>query len=88
MRTLQDSSPRRYYVDKKGRRVLVGLTIEETFEFEQLDRLDPLDKSGTHVAGNFGEIAIVSRKTRWLELYMKHDDAWKSWMAESKHPRV
>jgi hypothetical protein len=89
MRTLQGSSPRRYYVDKEGRRVLVGLTIEETVEFEQLDGLDPLDESGAHVAGTFGEPpAIVSREKRWLELYMKHDDAWKSWMAESKHQRL
>ena len=85
MRTLQGSSPRRYYVDKEGRRVLVGLTMEETVEFEELDRLDPLDKTGSYVAGSFGETAIVSGKKRWLELYMKHDDAWKSWMAESKH---
>ena len=81
MRTLQSSSPRRYYVDKKGRRVLVGLTIEETSEFEQLDRLDPLD-------GTFGNTATISREQRWLELYMKHDDAWKFWMAESKVSRV
>ena len=77
MRTLQGSSPRRYYVDQKGRRVLVGLTMEETSEFEQLDRLDVLD-------GTVGETATVSRDKRWLELYMKHDDAWKLWMAESK----
>jgi hypothetical protein len=88
MRTLQEFSPRRYYADKEGRRVLVGLTMEETVEFEQLDRLDPLDKTGSHVAASFGETAIVSGKKRWLELYMKHDDAWKSWMAESKQRRV
>ena len=32
-------SPRRYFVDGSGRRVLVGLTIEETSEFEALDGL-------------------------------------------------
>ena len=84
MRTLQGSSPRRYYVDNKGRRVLVGLTMEETLEFEQLDRFGPLDESCIDDAVNFGETAIVSREKRWLELYMKHDDAWKSWMTESK----
>jgi hypothetical protein len=31
-------APRRYFVDKNGRRVLIGLTIEETFEFETLAR--------------------------------------------------
>jgi hypothetical protein len=35
-------SPRRYFVDNNGRRVLVGLTIEETFEFETLDNLPAL----------------------------------------------
>jgi hypothetical protein len=29
--------PRRYFVDGSGRRVLIGLTIEETSEFETLD---------------------------------------------------
>ena len=29
-----DHSPRRYFVDENGCRVLIGLTIEETFEFE------------------------------------------------------
>jgi len=64
------TSPRRYYVDNKGRRVLVGLTMEETLEFEQLDRFGPLD-SGIDDASNFGETAIVSREKRWLELHMK-----------------
>jgi hypothetical protein len=84
MRILQGSSPRRYYVDTKGRRVLVGLTMEETSEFEQLDRLEFLD--AVHITGkNLVEAAIVSRQQRWLALYMTHDVAWKSWMAESKH---
>ena len=38
-----DHSPRRYFVDENGRRVLIGLTIEETFEFETLDSLPALD---------------------------------------------
>jgi hypothetical protein len=82
------TSPRRYYVDDKGRRVLVGLTMEETLEFEQLDRLGPLDRSGVDDAGNFDETAFVSLEKRWLELYAKHDGAWKSWMVESKHRRI
>jgi hypothetical protein len=81
MRNLQSSSPRRYYVDSKGRHVLVGLTMEETCEFEQLDRLGLLD-------GTLGENAVVGREERWLELYTKHDDAWKAWMAESRHQRA
>ncbi|WP_321576326.1 hypothetical protein [Bradyrhizobium barranii] len=31
------NAPRRYFVDGGGRRVLIGLTPEETFEFERLD---------------------------------------------------
>jgi hypothetical protein len=38
-----DQLPKRYRVDKRGRRVLVGLSIEETFECETLDDLAPLD---------------------------------------------
>jgi hypothetical protein len=68
--------PRRYHVDKMGRRVLVGLTIEETFEFEQLDVSD-LSSDGRHAASD--ELPTINR--RWLEIYMKHDEAWKIWMA-------
>jgi hypothetical protein len=38
-------SPRRYFVDKEGRYVLIGLTIDETFEFEALDSLPALDEN-------------------------------------------
>src|SRR5579862_4393175 len=34
-----NNSPRRYFIDDGGRRVLIGLTVEETFEFERLDQL-------------------------------------------------
>jgi hypothetical protein len=34
MTEFSDHSPRRYFVDQAGRRVLTGLTIEETTEFE------------------------------------------------------
>ena len=33
----KNNAPRRYFVDGIGRRVLIGLTLEETFEFERLD---------------------------------------------------
>ncbi len=32
-----DHSPRRYFVDENGQRVLIGLTVEETTEFDTLD---------------------------------------------------
>jgi hypothetical protein len=71
-----DQLPKRYSVDKSGRRVLVGLSIEETFEFETLDDLAPLDDSGGHIPWRDG-VPITSREKRWLELYQKHDAAWR-----------
>ena len=74
-------SPRRYFVDKDGRYVLIGLTIDETFEFETLDSLTALDEN--HVAWDENGIPTITREKRWLELYSKHDEAWKGWMAET-----
>jgi hypothetical protein len=51
MTDLCNASPRRYVVDNHGRRVLVGLTIEETSEFEQLDNLAASNKSGPRIVG-------------------------------------
>lgn len=82
-----DHSPRRYFVDNDGRRVLVGLSLEETFEFETLDSLAPLDMGGNHVAEDENGVPTPIREKRWLELYSKHDKAWKLWMAETQHDR-
>ncbi len=76
-------SPRRYFVDENGRRVLIGLTIEETFEFDTLDRLPALGESGTQMAWDENGIPTTAREKRWLELYSKHDTAWSQWLAES-----
>ena len=78
-----DHSPRRYFVDEIGRRVLIGLTIEETSEFETLDSLPALDENGNHVARDEKGIPTTTREKRWLELYSKHDQAWRQWLAES-----
>ena len=53
---------RRYFVDKNGRRVLIGLTIEETFEFETLDILPALDESGNHVAWDENGLPTTTRE--------------------------
>ena len=82
-----DHSPRRYFVDKDGRRVLVGLTIEETFEFETLDDLPALDESGHQFGWNENGIPTATREKRWLELYSKHDKAWRQWMVETQLDR-
>jgi len=44
----------RHTIDEKGRRVLVGLSAEETREFETLDSLSPSDASGNRIAWTFG----------------------------------
>jgi hypothetical protein len=73
-----DHSPRRYFVDADGRRVLIGLSVEETFEFETLDNPPGLDQSGKHVARDENGVPATRREKRWLELYSKHDRAWKA----------
>ncbi len=69
----------RHTVDEKGRRVLIGLTAAETREFETLDALSPSD--GDHVAWTFGGVPTTNREKRWLQLYTKHDEAWKTLQA-------
>jgi hypothetical protein len=83
MTDLEDYSPRRYFVDAGGRRVLVGLTSKETFEFETLDCLPALDESGNRVALGQNGAPTSTREKRWLELYTKHDNAWREWIAKS-----
>ena len=68
----------RHTIDEKGRRVLVGLSAAETQEFETLDSLPPSDISGNRIAWTFGGDPTTSREKRWLQLYTKHDEAWKT----------
>lgn len=75
------TAPRRYFVDAGGRRVLIGLTPEETFEFERLD-------SGEAQAASDGRgLRPDAGERRRLELYEKHEGAWKAWMAQSRTER-
>jgi hypothetical protein len=71
-------SAERYNIDENGRRVLVGLTSAETQEFETLDSLPPSDSSGNRIAWTFGGEPTTDREKRWLELYTRHDEAWKT----------
>jgi hypothetical protein len=75
-----DQLPKRYGVDENGRRVLLGLSVEETFEFEALDDLAPLDETGMVMAWRDG-VPITDREKRWLDLYQKHDAAWRDLLA-------
>jgi hypothetical protein len=71
------------YQTNNGRRVLVGLSSAETQEFETLDAFAPSDSSGNRLGWTFGGEPTTSREKRWLELYTKHDEAWKALRGES-----
>ena len=74
----KSNAPRRYFVNAEGHRVLIGLSSEETTEFEKLD-LPPVEASGERV---------TIRETRWRELYAKHEEAWRAWIAQSRAEQV
>ena len=76
-----DKLPKRYRIDESGRRVLLGLSIAETFEFETLSELALLDESGSPIPWRDG-VPITSRERRCLELYQKHDAAWRALVAK------
>jgi len=76
-------SAERYRIDGNGRRVLAGLSPAETHEFETLDALTPSDGGGDRVAWTFGGEPTTGRERRWLQLYTKHDAAWKTLKANS-----
>lgn len=88
MSDLRGHSPRRYVVDVSGRRVLVGLTLEETSEFEGLDTSLPVldgegrDREARDQEALGAEPMPSAVEGRWLELYHKHDKAWIKWKAD------
>jgi hypothetical protein len=55
-------------------RPLGGLTIEETIEFKAIEALPPLDENG-NIAWTFEGEPTTSREKRWLELYVKQEEA-------------
>jgi hypothetical protein len=78
-------SAERYRLDDNGRRVLAGLTPAETQEFETLDALAPSDSSGERLAWTFGGEPTTGREKRWLQLYTRHDEAWKTLRGKSRN---
>ena len=66
----------RYTVDAQGKRVLLGLTAAETKEFKMLDSLSPSD--GENIGWTFGGEPTTRREKRWLELYTRHNEAWRA----------
>ena len=84
MTDLRNNAPRRYFVDAGGRRVLIGLTFEETFEFERLDS-QPVDgQADDQIARGGNVLWPVVGEQRWQELYAKHEGAWKAWMVQNR----
>lgn len=83
MTDLRNNAPRRYFVDAGGRRVLIGLTFEETFEFERLDSQPVVGPDG-EIARDATVLRPVAGEQRWQELYIKHEGAWKTWMAQNR----
>ncbi|MCP3472169.1 hypothetical protein NLM33_17790 [Bradyrhizobium sp. CCGUVB1N3] len=84
MTSLRNNAPRRYFVDPIGRRVLIGLTPEETCEFERLDGEPTAAIGGTQAACENDGRWPAAGEQRWLELYAKHEGAWKAWMAQNR----
>jgi hypothetical protein len=80
----KNNAPRRYFVDGHGHRVLIGLSLEETTEFETLDGLPVPGEGGGAVETSGDGAPSPIREARWRELYAKHDHAWKAWIARSR----
>lgn len=75
-----NAAPRRYFVDGVGKRVLIGLTVEETREFEGLDRGQVEPRA---MDAEAGLVVAEDSEQRWLTLYEKHDLAWRSWLVHA-----
>lgn len=63
-----------YTLDKKRRRVLAGLTPEETTEFELLDAQLPLDGKPVRRPS---DLPLSPKDQRWLELFRRMEAARK-----------
>lgn len=77
------NAPRRYFVDAQGHRVLIGLSLAETAEFEALDLAPQIVAEA-----GMGKGATAVDEVRWLELYCKHEGAWRVWIAQSQAERT
>jgi hypothetical protein len=72
--------PRRYLENSRQPPTLIGLTAEETLEFERLDRRSPVDHLG-NCTWDFESDPKTLEQKRWLELYRKHETGWRLWLA-------
>ena len=67
--------PQAYQFDALGRAVLIGLSFEETEEFERLDDSLPYDGQ---LVWPPEDVPLLPMELRWLELYEKHQAAMPS----------
>jgi hypothetical protein len=72
--------PRRYQANASHPYTLIGLTAEETSEFERLDQLSLGNHPGNG-AWNFDDEPTTPEARRWFELYRKHEIGWSVWLA-------
>lgn len=64
-----------YILDCDGNRILIGLAIDETREFERLDELiSDLSSAPTDDSRSINE-------RRWLVLYDKHESAVRAYLS-------
>jgi hypothetical protein len=63
-----------YVLDGNGNRILIGLTLEETIEFEHLDEL-------MSIPSFVPTDDCRSLKRRWLVLYDKHEAAVRLYLS-------
>jgi hypothetical protein len=84
--TERHNAPRRYFVDAQGKRVLIGLSLPETAEFEALD---VTSGETVEIAAEIGlsDGATAADEARWCELYSKHEGAWRAWIVQSQAER-
>jgi hypothetical protein len=73
--SLNDPFLSHYILDRMGRRVLVGLSFDETTEFERLDVSLPHDRKPF---SNSAIVPLEPAEIRWLELYRKHRAAFEA----------
>lgn len=64
-----------YVLDADGNRILIGLTLDETREFEHLDELI----SNTSPVATDDNSSMIER--RWLVLYDKHDASVRRYLS-------
>ena len=70
-----------YGLDNDGNRVLVGLTFEETLEFEELGKVISITNPMPPFSSD--EWKSTNEK-RWLTLYEKHQSALRPFLGTTK----